>query len=1039
MGTDARSQAILAEIAGLSQAAPTAPQQPIPPAEGESPAASAYFQKVGIEKPTVNTPTDRNAAILSEVEGLAKALPVSHEQAVLSEQEALIARRSQPVISGGSFLEKSLDILNSPQQAIFGVVTREEGESVWDGAIRGMKENERFLDVLQREFDYDPASFANRAVGFAGDVLLDPLILIAGPLFRGASKGLKLTGKLGIGAAKTVAPNLSRKLFESAILPTARAFSKTAFRGEAEKDLLTLIDFEIGKAQLKSQRILLEENEARKIAIDLAKKLDLPEESVLSEVARRVEVKTKAQLAFPFRDLKMTEKAVAAKQLDLISGELGRDFSAIEETLKAASDDLAGSLNLPNTEAREIALQATSLKQRLENALLRERSFGLKTTRLDDSTVDYLTHLTTPEAKKALLDLPQFRSFGREFNPRHSFQLMRQLTEEHPAIAKVIEEGGSANIQTLNRLWQEGKLFPQLGPQTSKLFSDDPFLTSAVRRVRGEKAITDAEVLIKASGDRRFALPKGEAPAHYRPLNLPSDARFDRLRNYTAHFRYPPEIAEHLEKTVETTLLPEGLDKFLKTFDTLQNIWKQLTLSPFPAYHLRNMVGNLWNNCLAGLNNPKYYSQAFRLQLVPREIKKIARILPHAQETGVLPTPTAPLLKAAQVIGEIAASEARLPVFKLAGKEYKAEMLLQMAEDFGITTGTFVRGEVFRKGMPGMAGRVYFTAEEIPGLGKVITKGMEAGHMIESNARLAHFLWKLDQGATPAEAALSVKKYLFDYSRGLTGFEQRVMRRVFPFYAWTRFNIPLQIESLVINPRPYVRLSEIVNTMRTRGEQAIPTSFAEFGREAPSPEFERKAAEYRGQDQIYLASWIKDSVGIPYRIGPSGEPEYFLLSGWLPAGDVNALGAGGFYDRLRNLLSPFLRVPIEQLTNYDLFRLEQIEKYPGETSRFMGLEVRKRNIQMVKNIRLLAEADRVMKFWQKTEDLTDPELSALGATTRFLFGLKSYEAKPHIEATKLRHKRTERLRQLKSAVRRELPGAVEVLRGELMGEEGEEE
>ncbi len=975
MATDPRTQAILAEIGELSQSPKPAVQAEVETPQDRNAAVLAEVKQLA--RPT--TATDRNAAIFAEIESIAKAQPPSREQAILQEQEALVARRSQPVISGGSFLEKSLDVLNSPQQALFGLATIEPDESPWQAMVRGMKENTRALDVMEREFAADPASFGNRAIGLAGDLLFDPMLFAAGPLFKGAAKVLKVTGAVGIGAAKFVAPNLSQKLFESAVKPVVRAFSKTALRSQAEKDLIGLIDIEISKAQAATQRILVEENQARQIAVDVAKKLDLPEESVLAEVARRVEVKTKAQLAFPFASLQESRKTLTgAEQLSFADRkEFGAAIENVQTRLTDTADDFAGKADLTYLESREIATQATQLKQRLENALLRERSFGLKTERLDDSTVDYLTHLTTPEAKKALLDMPNFRSFGREFNPRHAFQLARMLDESHPAIAKVIEEGGSANIATLNRLWQEGKLFPQLGPQTSKLFTEDPFVAAAVRRIRGEKAVADAQVLIRASSDRRFALPKVEAPAHYRPVRLPTDARFDRLRNFTDKFRYDSDVATLLESQIETTLLPEGLDKFLKTFDTAQNIWKGLTLAPFPAYHLRNQIGNIWNNWLAGLANPRYYTDALTIQ------------------------------------------NGTLKQLRLAGKSYSWESLVRMIEDFGIETGTFVEGEVFRKAMPGMS-RVFFSAEDIPVLGKAVKLGMNVGRGIEVNSRIAHFLYRLDQGMSPVEAAMSVKKFLFDYQRGLTRFEQSVMRRVFPFYAWTRFNVPLQLQAIVENPRPYIRLSELLNT----------------GRTGPGlPEFEKKAAEYRGADSRYLAQWIKDSVGVPYRIGPTGEPEYFLLSGWLPAGDVNALSAGGFYDRLRNLLSPFLRAPIEQLTNYDLFRLEQIEKYPGETSRFLGVEVRKRNIQMVKNIRLLAEADRVMKLWQKSEDLTDPELSALGAVTRFVFGLKSYEAKPHIEGTKLRRQRTERLRQLKSAVRRELPEAVEVLRGEVTGEE----
>jgi hypothetical protein len=408
----------------------------------------------------------------------------------------------------------------------------------------------------------------------------------------------------------------------------------------------------------------------------------------------------------------------------------------------------------------------------------------------------------------------------------------------------------------------------------------------------------------------------------------------------------------------------------------LQNTWKGLTLAPFPAYHLRNVVGNVWNNWLAGLDNPGFYSDALRLQ-----------------------SGTAKQLQ-------------------VGGKVVSADKLRRMAEDFGITTGTFVQGELFRRTLPGVGSKVFFTAEDIPGLGRLVTAGLRTGKALENNARLAHFLYRLDQGQDAMSAALSVKKYLFDYSRGLTQFEQSVMRRIFPFYAWTRFNVPLQIAAIVDNPRPYIRLSELVNTVRTKGPGG--------------DEFEKRAAEFRGQDQPFLADFIRENVGIPVRLGPGGQPEYFLLGGWLPAADIEVLGRkDGVIDRLTGLLSPFIKTPIEQLTNKDLFFKRELEQFPGDTRRFLGTEVRGRNIQLLRNIRILSEADRTIRQFQDRDNLTEEQESALSAITRTIFGLKAFEAKPEVEARKRAAKRRKLLRQLRGTIRRELPQSERAVREQL--------
>jgi hypothetical protein len=931
----------------------------------------------------VPQPQDRNQAILQELQQLGAVLPQSRNEAVLREL-GHIARRNQDIISGTSFLEKTFDVLNTPQQFLFGLLTKEANEDLIQAGIRGTRENARFADVLERDFSANPDSWGTKIAGFAGDLLFDPLLFLpVGKVIKVGGKVIGGVGKFGFGAAEHVAPNLTARLYESAVKPLARAFSKTALRSDAEKELISLIDLELTKAQARANRILLQENEARQVATDIAKRLNLPEQDVFNEVARRVEVKTQSQLAFPFATEAESKRVMQSPQLDLfpgLKGEVGREFALIESQVKDAAADLAS--KLPAAEEREIAQQATSLKQRLENALVREQSFGLSTTRLEDATVDYLTHLTTPEAKKLIAELPEFRSLGREFDARHAFQLARQLDESHPTIRAVIEAGGSADIATLNRLWQEGKLFPDLGPQTSKLFVDDPYAVAAVRRIRGEKAIADAEILIKTAGNPNLALPKAAAPSNFRPLRLPSDARWDRLRGYLDRFAFDPDVAAHLEQTIQTTLLPEGLDKFLKGFDTVQNLWKQLTLHIFPSYHTRNFVGNVWNNWLAGLDNPKWYFDAAKVQLgTARELT-------------------------------------------LAGKTYSLDALRRMAEDFGISTGTFAEAETFRKSLPGMS-RVYFEARDIPGLGKAVGAGQKLGQTIEENSRLALFLHELDNGKSATEAALTVKKYLFDYTNGLTRFEQSVMRRVMPFYTWTRFNLPLQVRALVDNPRPYLRLSEFVNTVRTKGI-------------AGGKDFEERAAAYRGEDAAYLAEFIKQNAGIPVRTGPNGEPEFYLLSSWIPAADLDVLGSkGGMFDRLKDLLSPFIKTPIEQLSNRDLFKGRELEQYPGETQRFLNVEVRRRYAQLLRNVRLLAEADRVLKAWNEQDQLEPDQQSKLSALTRLLFGLKGYEARPEVEGRRLQQKQRERMRRLRGAIRNDLPDAAQIL-AEQLDEDGQE-
>src|SRR6516225_9914383 len=69
---------------------------------------------------TGNQPSPTQGSFVNEVASSSKANQGSFLKGV-----AELQRRDQDIISGSSFLEKVLDTLNAPQQALFGVLTQE--------------------------------------------------------------------------------------------------------------------------------------------------------------------------------------------------------------------------------------------------------------------------------------------------------------------------------------------------------------------------------------------------------------------------------------------------------------------------------------------------------------------------------------------------------------------------------------------------------------------------------------------------------------------------------------------------------------------------------------------------------------------------------------------------------------------------------------------------------------------------------------------------------------------------------------------------
>jgi hypothetical protein len=272
------------------------------------------------------------------------------------------------------------------------------------------------------------------------------------------------------------------------------------------------------------------------------------------------------------------------------------------------------------------------------------------------------------------------------------------------------------------------------------------------------------------------------------------------------------------------------------------------------------------------------------------------------------------------------------------------------------------------------------------------------GGVIEDNARLTHFFAKLDsinpatgKHFTPPEAALSVKKYLFNYNE-LTDFEQAFMRRAAPFYAWTRFNIPLQLRGLVERPENYAAIGDIINATE---------------RHTPKP---------RDEDQL-VAEWMKANTAVRVRQDEKGNPEYLLLGGWLPAADIQRVFRS--VKEIGSQLGPW-KVPAEMALNKDAFLGQDIESFPGEKEKFLGLPLSKRwIIQPLKQLRLLTEIDRVLAAAQEAGAFGDTKITNrhgddIGSTAmRILFGFKLYPVNELRRRRELRRNRQKSLRELR--------------------------
>lgn len=638
--------------------------------------------------------------------------------------------------------------------------------------------------------------------------------------------------------------------------------------------------------------------------------------------------------------------------------------------------------------------------------LEREWAAGLPTARWVSEELEYFGRIATPEFEEYLRR--NRREFARRerLDIRHASQRPRRLPD--------------LPIEELNRANREGRLgynretgeyfvsertlprkeqaFPGYN---GDLFETDPFVIEYVREARSIRAIKAAEALDEI---RELGLREGwirEAPGQLTiegkvvvdPREIPEGWELLQTPAFGDKFAgliVRSDIAKHIRGWYEKATNQEQLSWFWKTFDAVQNWWKAMTLSPFPSYHARNLAGNLWNNYLADVA-PRYYADAAAALMGRKGSLKI--------RSGPLAGQSIPYNE----VMELAAMHGAIDTGFFAA-EFGAARLRDVDQIRLVQAQqAFVRGdwrEALRRYRQSVTPRQFILREINPfhPQGLLVRGGRAIGQAIENHARLAHFMDRLARGFTPEQAVASVNTFLFDY-RDVTRFEADVMRRLMPFYSWTRKNIPRQILSTAERPGKVVTpLKAERELQRLRGE------------DMPDPE--------------EIPDWIRESFPVYLGRTEEGEDRWWTALRWWPWAEVfepieDPVGwAGG-------MLTPFLRVPIELATNFDLYFREPIvppELYAaGETRlrNFLGRPMAAETAHVLGQIRLLSELDRLNPwnvFGEERPYRQDPEQAA--RWVRFLTGMNIYETDPMMTAIYRRLAELEAIEALRREARR---------------------
>lgn len=232
---------------------------------------------------------------------------------------------------------------------------------------------------------------------------------------------------------------------------------------------------------------------------------------------------------------------------------------------------------------------------------------------------------------------------------------------------------------------------------------------------------------------------------------------------------------------------------FIKFVDKVTSAWKSGVTIYAPSHHIRNFIGDTWLSWIAGVNNPKRYAQAGKILKSQK-----GRYAGALVEDLVSP----------QAMERALTRPGRIVTKTRRGYPLTDEQIYIAAHQRGLLLNAKAMEDIYGEAlMPKIFG------------GKVQHAASAAAEVREHTVRLAHFIDAVSKSKASSlkeafdEAAHTVRKWHPD-GMDLTDFERKYMRRIFPFYSWTRKAFPLVLESMVIAPGKIVAYPKIMDALQ---------------------------------------------------------------------------------------------------------------------------------------------------------------------------------------------------------------------------------
>jgi hypothetical protein len=430
-----------------------------------------------------------------------------------------------------------------------------------------------------------------------------------------------------------------------------------------------------------------------------------------------------------------------------------------------------------------------------------------------------------------------------------------------------------------------------------------------------------------------------------------------------AGYAIPTDVAKDVARMGAAWNVPEALAPIVATWDASTNMFKGGITAPFPAFHGRNLMSGLFNMWRDG---------------VPMtDVFRYGRDMMRMQRGGSLSPEVAARLFPGRNLSPEAATQEFLK--ELMANRISFVRNTQVADQVG---GPAVKWGIKAEAIPDVGGAVRPFYDDAAALGRKargfnggetnwnpfdqagvfgrtetkfapVAAGQSLGNAVEDWLRGTHYMSRRMGGSQSPDAKLAVMKYQIDYS-AMTEFERQVMKRMFPFYAFSRRNLPPMLEDLATKPAKLAGALRVATGTRTEGE-FVPPWVAEGSsvRVPGAPE---------GKDRFV------SSFGLPF------EDEGLKTLGALAQGDFRRVFQQGF-----GMAQPLIKLPAEVATGTQMYSGRPLASLdPYDFTRLGGLlqdDTARLLSQTLSNTPLSRTASTLNRFTDGRENLATDMLS----------------------------------------------------------------